>query len=231
MKIVLLVIAGLAAISALAWLGLQVQPQPFPPHGETDAGAENHTAARGAAGPGGAVLPDGLRRAGAGHRDGRHQGRAKMTIGITMPARFVFIHNAGKDYRHYFEATWFGLPIAKVNERYIDGASLFELPFATYDNDASTNQGANLAIWAEAAWFPAIWLTDCRVRWQAVDEHTASCSCRSRTRRRTSSCASTPTQACWTAWKRCAIGMPAIRQRKTCGSPAACPARPSRRRR
>lgn len=100
-------------------------------------------------------------------------GRAKMTIGITLPARFLFVHNAGKDYRHYFEATWFGLPIAKVNERYVDGVSLFELPFATYKDDASINQGANLAVWAEAAWFPAIWLTDGRVRWQAVDAHTA----------------------------------------------------------
>jgi len=90
-----------------------------------------------------------------------------------MPARFIFIHNAGRDYRHYIEATWFGLPIMKVNERYIDGKSLFELPFTTYDNDASTNQGANLAIWAEAAWFPSIWITDRRVRWQPIDENTA----------------------------------------------------------
>jgi hypothetical protein len=100
------------------------------------------------------------------------KGRADMTIGITMPARFVFVHNAGKDYRHYFEATWFGLPIMKVNERYIEGRSLFELPFATYDDDASTNQGANLAVWAEAAWFPAIWITDLRVRWEPIDDRT-----------------------------------------------------------
>jgi hypothetical protein len=77
------------------------------------------------------------------------------------------------NYRHYFEATWFGLPIMKVNERFIDGRSLFELPFATYEDDASTNQGANLAVWAEVAWFPAIWVTDPRVRWEAVDDRTA----------------------------------------------------------
>jgi hypothetical protein len=37
----------------------------------------------------------------------------------------------------------------------------------------NTNQGANLAVWAEAGWFPAVWVTDPRTRWQAVDEHTA----------------------------------------------------------
>jgi hypothetical protein len=173
MKIVLFVVAGLAALIALGWLGLQVQPRPFPPHGERTPALKT------------VPLPAGLPA--PSERFYRTvygdqvpvietvviKSRAKMTIGVTLPARFVFTHNAGKDYRHYFEATWFGLPLMRVSERYIDGASLFELPFATYDNDASTNRGANLAVWAEAAWFPAIWLTDGRVRWQAVDDHTA----------------------------------------------------------
>jgi hypothetical protein len=101
------------------------------------------------------------------------RGQATMNVGVKMPARFIFIHNAGHDYRHYFEATWFGLPVMKVNERYLDGKSLFELPFATYEDDVSTSQGANLAVWAEANWFPALWVTDPRVRWEALDERTA----------------------------------------------------------
>ena len=72
-------------------------------------------------------------------------------FGVNMPNRFIFVHNAGKDYRHYFEATFFGIPIMRVNENYIDGKSYFELPVATYINDASTMQGANLALWAEAS--------------------------------------------------------------------------------
>jgi len=93
---------------------------------------------------------------------------------VKLPARFLFVHNAGQAYRHYIEATWFGIPLMKVNEGYIDGRSFFEL--AGTDpiiNDHSTNQAANLAVWAEAAWFPSIWVTDPRVRWEAVDENTA----------------------------------------------------------
>lgn len=40
-------------------------------------------------------------------------------------------------------------------------------------NDPNSNQAANLTLWAEAIWFPAIWVTDPRVHWEAVDENTA----------------------------------------------------------
>jgi hypothetical protein len=103
------------------------------------------------------------------------KGRASISpFGFKLPARFLFVHNAGRDYRHYIEATWFGLPIMKVNESYVDGNSHFEIPvIGTLDNDASTSQGANLAVWAEAAWFPSIWVTDPRVRWEPIDDRTA----------------------------------------------------------
>lgn len=102
------------------------------------------------------------------------KGRAKISpFGIKLPGRFLFVHNAGKDYRHYIEATWFGLPVMKVNESYIDGNSHFELPIGTFDNDPSITQGAGLGLWAEASWFPSVWLTDERVHWAPVDDYTA----------------------------------------------------------
>ena len=55
----------------------------------------------------------------------------------------------------------------------MDGNSYFELPIGTFENDPSITQGAALGLWAEAAWFPSIWLTDERARWEPVDEKTA----------------------------------------------------------
>jgi len=100
------------------------------------------------------------------------RGRIKP-FGIWMPCRFVFIHEAGWNYRHYIEATWFGIPIFKVNEGILDGKSFFEAPVGSLHDDPSTNQGANLALWAEAGWFPALWISDPRVEWKAVDESSA----------------------------------------------------------
>jgi hypothetical protein len=101
-------------------------------------------------------------------------GRGRIRpFGVWLPARFVMVHNTGRDYRHYFETTFFGLPFLCVNEGYLDGQSFFESPMGTYYNDPNTNQGANLALWAEGGWFPGLWLTDPRAKWDAVDEHTA----------------------------------------------------------
>ena len=99
------------------------------------------------------------------------QGRLRV-MGITFPARFRFTHIAGKNYRHYIETTFFGLPVMKVNEHYLDGRSRLELPFGVSEGP-KVDQGANLALWTEAVWMPAVWVTDPRVRWEAVDEYSA----------------------------------------------------------
>lgn len=175
MKLLLIITSILILVVLLGWIGLQIKPRPFSPYpGKT---GEVKTV----------PLPTGLPapverfyKTVYGEEipvieTAVMKGRASIApFGIRLPARFLFVHEAGKGYRHYFEATWFGLPVMKVNERYVDGKSLFEPPVGgTIVDDASTNQAANLAVWAEAAWFPSIWITDPRVRWESVDENTA----------------------------------------------------------
>ncbi|MBN1266091.1 MAG: hypothetical protein JXA25_11400, partial [Anaerolineales bacterium] len=100
-------------------------------------------------------------------------GRASMRVnGITFPARFRFTHLAGQGYRHYIEATLFGIPILKVNESYLDGHGLMKLPFGIFESP-QVDQGANLGLWAESIWLPAIFITDPSVRWEEIDDETA----------------------------------------------------------
>ena len=175
MKILLLIFSILAALIFLGWLGLKIKPAPLSLYPEKAPTLST------------IPLPDGLpapveRFYKTVYGDDIPvidsvviKGRALIApFGVRLPARFIFVHNAGRDYRHYIEATWFGIPIMKVNEGYIDQKSFFEGPVGDpIFDDASTNQAANLAVWAEAGWFPSIWLTDPRVRWEALHDETA----------------------------------------------------------
>lgn len=171
----LIVLGVFAVVVILGWLGLQFQPRSFKPYAEVTPELKV------------IPLPDELPAPVERFYKtvyGDHvpviesvviKGRAVISpFGVKFPARFIFVHNAGRDYRHYIEATWFGIPFMKVNESYVDEHSLFVLPVVgTLDNDPATSQAANLAVWAEAAWFPSIWVTDPRVRWESVDDNTA----------------------------------------------------------
>ena len=175
MKPLMIVTAILAALVLVGWLGLKIRPKSFLPYPEKTLELKTIPL------PAGLPAPvERFYKTVYGDQipvieSAVMKGRAFISpFGIKLPARFIFVHNAGKDYRHYIEATWFGIPIMKVNEGYVDQKSFFAGPVGDpIVDDASTNQAANLAVWAEAGWFPSIWITDPRVHWEPVDDNTA----------------------------------------------------------
>lgn len=172
---VLVAVAGvIAAIAGLGWLGLQVRPKPFASYPATTPPLDS------VAPP--ADLPEPVARyvrAAFGERipvirTAIISGRGWLRFsGITFPARWRFVYEAGQGYRHIIEAALFGQPLLKVNETYLNGQGRLELPFGVVENEPKVNQAANLGLWAEAIWLPSIWFTDPRVRWEAIDDHSA----------------------------------------------------------
>lgn len=168
----------------LVVVGLQIKPKPFPPFPRPAAAPEIMPLPAGLPAPVerfyraayGAVYGDSVPIITSAVITGR--GTMRPVGPITFRARFRFTHQAGQGYRHYIEATLFGLPIMAVNERYLDGAGRLELPFGIGAGGAAEegekiNQGANLGLWAESIWLPAVYLTDPRVHWEPVDDTTA----------------------------------------------------------
>jgi hypothetical protein len=161
---------------ALIWIGMQIEPSPFPDYPATTPPLAT------------IPLPDDLPapvarfyRTITGEdnaipviESAVFTGSAQMRLnGIRFRARFRFTHVAGLNYRHYIEGTTWGFPLLKVNERYLDGVSRMELPVGTVEDNPYVNAAANQGLWAESLWLPSIYLTDPRVRWEAVDDTTA----------------------------------------------------------
>jgi hypothetical protein len=94
--------------------------------------------------------------------------------GMALPARLKIYYDASGDYYHYFEVTWFGFPVMTVNERYLDGVSILDLPGEYVENDEKTNHSAIQGFWGEVlAWVPSIVFTDERIRWEVVSDTSA----------------------------------------------------------
>ncbi len=170
------IVGAFAAFMFVGWLGFQVQPAPFPDFPEAGASTIATMPL-----PAGLPAPvDRFFRKVYGDSvpvitSAVLTGRATISpfAGIPMPARYRFTHIAGQGYRHYIEACWFGIPFLRVDERFVDGASLMEIPIIGNDSGPNVERAANQGMWAESWDFPAILVTDPRVKWLPVDEETA----------------------------------------------------------
>jgi uncharacterized protein DUF6544 len=157
----------LVALAFLGWLGLQIKPSPFPAFPEQRPELAT------------IPLPESLPEPVAHFcrqiygetvpviRSAVITGRATIRInGIRFQARYRFVHDAGQGYRHYIEACFFGLPLFKVNEHYLEGKSWLELPVGMSEGP-KVDQGANLALWAESAvWLPSVLITKSSTEWK-----------------------------------------------------------------
>ena len=129
MRVLLVIVLLLGACVAAFAVGLRMVPGPLPPF--TSGEPELETV------PLPADLPapvDRWYRELYGERvpvipSAVISGRATLRLmGLTFNGRFRFIHDAGAGYRHYLDATLFGLPLMRVNEWFLGGRARLELP-------------------------------------------------------------------------------------------------------
>lgn len=173
-KLLTVVIGAFVTIPVVGWVGLQVEPKSFPAFPEQTPTLDTVELPADLPAPVAryykAIIGDQIPIIESAVITGRATVRF---AGIRFPARFRITHVAGQGYRHYIEATMFGYPVLKVNEHYLDGKARLELPLGVIENEPKVDMAANLGLWAESVWLPAIFVTDPRVRWEAIDDNTA----------------------------------------------------------
>ncbi len=173
----LLIIAAVGAACVIVMaIGLQIKPRPFAPFPDTAGAMES------------VPLPEDLPAPVARFYRRLYGDRVPVITSAVFsgqaalqpvkpfpafPSRFRFTHDAGRGYRHYIEITWARLLLIKGNEHYLNGRGSLDLGPIGISEGPEIDQAANLGLWAESVWLPALWLTDPRVRWEAVDEVTA----------------------------------------------------------
>ncbi len=173
MGILLLVIVVLVILIVVGLLGFRVQPEPFeayvapPPTPATGKLPETlpplvRRYLEEAIGPDVPMIHSAV-----------ISGRVTVRLfGLVMPARFRITHLAGQSYHHIIQVTWFRRPIMKVDELYHHNRARMALPSGVVENEPKIDAAANLGLWGESVWLPAIYATDPRLRWEPVDDHT-----------------------------------------------------------
>jgi hypothetical protein len=176
-KTILAAGSSLASLVGVGWLGLRTKPAPFPPHPERTPTLGTVELP--------SDLPEPVRRHFRETFGGRVPrigsavvwGRADFKVGgLWTPMRFKGYYVPGREFRRDMEITWFGMPILRGSDAYLQGKGSLEITglVNTSSKGETIDQGQNLAMWAEAPFTaPSMLVLDSPARWEPIDAHTA----------------------------------------------------------
>ncbi len=100
-------------------------------------------------------------------------GRGVMRMkGVTIPMRHRVEFRPGVGFVRRMDLTWYGIGLLHGRDTFVNEKGRMETPVGPADGDR-IDQGANVASWLEAISVPGSLLSDPRVRFEPVDDHTA----------------------------------------------------------
>ncbi len=168
-KILIGLIVGLVTLVGLGWLGLQFKPRALKPVASDSRDLGTVSLPTDLPAPVQRFFEIVFEDEVPVVKTAVIQGRPRVRVNrLWMPVRYTSYFNSGYDYHRDMEVTWFGMPIGGGYEAFVQGTASAEMFGQVDPGSESLNQGANLAVWAEGFWTPSIFITDPRVRWEAI---------------------------------------------------------------
>lgn len=169
-------VLALAGVLAMGWLGFQLPPPAFAPESNAATSLTALDLPQ--------DLPDPVRRyAEAVFTRGPVRITTAVVSGVGRirndtwwaPLRFRAYHTDAPELSRYTEVTWFGLPLLRSLDYYVDGAgALVGTGAAELDESGpQATQAEYLSMWAQLVWMPSVLLAYPGSRWEAVDATTA----------------------------------------------------------
>lgn len=173
MRLALIIAGVIVALAAIGYLGLQVKPRTSPPP-SAQAGDVSSVEL-----PAGLPAPvDRFYRQTYGDEVPLFEsavvwGAPRIRLGkLWVRMRHVTVYTPGQHDRE-LAVPWFGLPVITGHEYHKDGRAAMDIAGQVTEGP-QIDQAGCLGSWGEALMaMPAIYVTDPRVRWEAVDDQTA----------------------------------------------------------
>ena len=172
-RVIEAIIGVLVILAGIGWLGFQIPPKSLPPHPDKTQNLGTVELSPDLPKPVYRHFTETLGSQAPRIESAVVWGKAKFRIsGLWMPVRFKAHYVPGQDFYRYMEVTWFGLPILRGSDSYLNGEGILNMA-GNVETGEKIAQGQNLAVWAEAVWMPSVFVTDSRVRWEAVNDVSA----------------------------------------------------------